>query len=71
MNAEHDPRRDECEAYVARLQDAGVSATARTLEGHVHGSMGIPGWEPAIRWQQEANRILALAHSNALKLNAA
>ncbi len=71
MSAEHDPRRDECEAYVARLQDAGVSATARTVEGHVHGSMGIPRWEPADRWQQEANRVLALAHSNALTLDRA
>jgi acetyl esterase len=70
MNAEYDPRRDECEAYVARLQDAGVSATTRTLEGHVHGSMGIPGWEPAIRWQDEANHILALANSNALTFDA-
>lgn len=65
MSAEFDPRRDECEAYVARLQDAGVPATARTLEGHVHGSMGIPGWESADKWQQEANHVLALAHSHA------
>ena len=71
MNAEHDPRRDECEAYVARLRDAGVNAIARTLEGHVHGSLGIPGWDPAIKWQQEANSILSLAHSNALTLDAA
>ena len=28
MNAEFDPRRDECEAYVARLRDAGVAAVA-------------------------------------------
>jgi acetyl esterase len=71
MNAEYDPRRDECEAYVSRLQGAGVSATSRTVEGHVHGSMGIPGWEPAIRWQDEANHILALANSNALAFDAA
>jgi acetyl esterase/lipase len=71
MNAEFDPRRDECEAYVARLQDAGVTATARTFEGHVHGSMGIPDWEPAITWQAEANHILALANSNVLTLDAA
>jgi acetyl esterase len=70
MDAEYDPRRDECEAYVARLQDAGVSARARTLEGHIHGSMGIPGWEPAIRWQDEANHILALANSNDLDFDA-
>ena len=38
MNAEFDQRRDECEAYAARLQDAGVPATARTMPGHIHGS---------------------------------
>jgi acetyl esterase len=70
MNAEYDPRRDECEAYVARLHDAGVSATARAFEGHVHGSMGIPGWAPARAWQDEANHILALANSNALAFDA-
>src|SRR6202012_4321474 len=31
MNAEFDPRRDECEDYVARLRDAGVEAVARTM----------------------------------------
>ena len=66
MNAEFDPRRDECEAYVARLRDAGVAATSRTLAGHVHGSLAIPGWPPAEAWQAEANRILAKANLAAL-----
>src|SRR6201999_4585247 len=35
MNAEHDPRRDECEAYAARLRDAGGNAVCRTMAGHV------------------------------------
>lgn len=59
MNAEHDPRRDECETYVTRLRDAGVHAVASTQPGHVHGSHSITGWEPAMRWQAEADAVLA------------
>ncbi len=66
MNAELDPRRDECEAYVARLNDAGVEAVARTMEGHIHGSFLLPGWEPAERWQAEANAVLGEANRAAL-----
>jgi acetyl esterase len=66
MNAEFDPRRDECEAYVARLRDAGVQAVARTMAGHVHGSDGLPGWAPAQAWQAEANAVLAAANDAAL-----
>lgn len=66
MNAEFDPRRDECEAYVARLADAGVDAVSRTLEGHIHGSCMLTGWEPADRWQAEANAVLAAANRAAL-----
>ena len=63
MSAEFDPRRDECEAYVARLQDAGVEAVARTMDGHVHGSMMlVDTWEPARRWASEAN--LVIRHAN-------
>ncbi len=61
MNAQFDPRRDECEAYVARLQDAGVPAIARTMEGHVHGSMSVQGWAPALAWEAEAARAIAAA----------
>jgi acetyl esterase len=67
MNAEHDPRRDECEAYVARLKDAGVEAAASTQAGHVHGSMSLPDWAPAQAWEAEANRILAAANAMALR----
>jgi acetyl esterase len=63
MSGEFDPRRDECEAYVVRLRDAGVQAVARTLPGHVHGSDGITGWAPADAWQAEANAVLAQAHA--------
>ena len=66
MNAEFDPRRDECEAYVARLKDAGVEAVARTLPGHVHGSMSLPDWPPAKAWRAEAARVLAEANAAAL-----
>jgi acetyl esterase/lipase len=66
MNAEHDPRRDECEAYVARLNDAGVEAVASTQAGHVHGSMSLSDWAPAQAWESEANRILAAVNAAAL-----
>jgi acetyl esterase len=66
MNAEFDPRRDECEAYVARLRDAGVEAVGRTMPGHVHGSMSLPDWPPALAWEAEASRVLADANAAAL-----
>jgi acetyl esterase len=66
MNAEFDPRRDECETYVARLSDSGVDAVARTMAGHIHGSLGFMGWEPAARWQAEANDVLAAANRAAV-----
>jgi acetyl esterase len=61
MNAEFDPRRDECEAYAARLQDAGVPATARMMPGHIHGSAWLikEDWPPAQAWRNEANDVLA------------
>ena len=65
MNAEFDPRRDECEAYVVRLKDAGVPAIARTLLGHVHGSLGVKDWAPARAWEAEANRVIAVANEAA------
>ncbi len=66
MNAEFDPRRDECEAYVARLRDAGVQAVARTMAGHVHGSMSVRDWAPAQAWEAEAARVLAHVNRGAL-----
>lgn len=66
VNAEFDPRRDECEAYVARLRDAGVHAVSRTMKGHVHGSVTIPDWQPARDWRTEVNAVLASANQAAL-----
>jgi acetyl esterase len=66
VNAEFDPRRDECEAYVVRLRDAGVHAVSRTMKGHIHASMGIPDWQPAREWRAEVNAVLASANRNAL-----
>jgi acetyl esterase len=66
MNAEFDPRRDECEAYAARLRDAGVQAVSRTMPGHIHGSMTLPDWQPARNWRAEANAVLASANKAAL-----
>ncbi|MCU1524025.1 MAG: alpha/beta hydrolase [Microbacteriaceae bacterium] len=66
VNAEFDPRRDECEAYVARLRDAGVHAVSRTMKGHVHGSVTIRDWQPARDWRAEVNAVLASANRNAL-----
>jgi acetyl esterase len=60
MNAEFDPRRDECEAYAARLQDAGVPVTVRTMQGHIHGSAWlIKDWLPGQAWRNEADSVLA------------
>ena len=61
MNAEFDPRRDECEAYAVRLQDAGVPVRVRTMAGHIHGSAWLihEDWPPARAWQDEANEVLA------------
>jgi acetyl esterase len=66
MNAEFDPRRDECEAYAARLRDAGVQAVSRTMPGHIHGSVTLPDWQPARDWRAEANTVLASANKAAL-----
>jgi len=62
MNAEFDPRRDECEAYAARLRDAGVPAIAKTMMGHIHLSLMLPDWAPVVEWRAHANNILAAVH---------
>src|SRR5947209_11035767 len=39
VTCEHDPLRDQGEAYAARLREAGVSVTARREPGMVHNFM--------------------------------
>jgi acetyl esterase len=43
LTAEHDPLRDEGEAYARHLQAAGVSASLRCYEGLVHGFFRMGG----------------------------
>jgi acetyl esterase/lipase len=54
ITAEFDPLRDSGEAYARRLQEAGVSATARRFEGQTHGSSSLWHiWSPARDWMDE------------------
>ena len=55
MNGELDPRRDECEAYAARLRDAGVPVATTTFEGVGHGGI-------TAEWRDHANGVLAGFH---------
>jgi acetyl esterase len=57
LTAEHDPLRDEGEAYAARLRRAGVRVSARRFRGQMHGFFTLvgllPGSEDAQRYVKE------------------
>jgi acetyl esterase len=47
VSAEHDPLRDESEAYARRLRDAGVEVELRREPGLIHGFMTLDEISPA------------------------
>ena len=47
VSAEHDPLRDESEAYARRLRDAGVAVELRREPGLIHGFMTLDEISPA------------------------
>ena len=47
VSAEHDPLRDESEAYARRLRDAGVTVELRREPGLIHGFMTLDEISPA------------------------
>jgi acetyl esterase len=47
ISAEHDPLRDESEAYAARLRDAGVGVQLRRESGLIHNFMMLDDVSPA------------------------
>jgi acetyl esterase len=61
--AEYDLLRDDGEQYAARLEAAGVSATAARWPGHLHGSLGLTRLAPsAAEWHQRQHAFLRERH---------
>ena len=49
ITAEYDPLRDEGEAFVAKLREAGVPVTLRRFDGQIHGFWQMMGVFPAAK----------------------
>ena len=63
--AEYDLLRDDGERFVSRLEDAGVSARAVRMQGHLHGSLGMTRLVPSARdWHERMHAFLRLRHAN-------
>lgn len=59
MSSEYDPTRDDGEAYVMRLQDAGVPASFSLQQGHIHFSSSFTKVMPSARqWHDECLAVL-------------
>ena len=61
VSAEHDPLRDESEAYARRLRDAGVAVELRREPGLIHGFMTLDEISPACA--AAADRVAADLHA--------
>lgn len=53
LTVEHDPLRDEGEAFAARLADAGVPVEMRRFDGIFHGAFGLGALMPRVRPAEE------------------